>query len=124
MHEEPLRLADLTPAERIALGCMVRVAVRADGGFTREEHAAIHAWGEAHGSASEVWDAIARSATTHITEEAIHAAVVGVARWPARVLIVSAMDAVAAANGIGASERPILAFIRELWAKRAEGPFR
>jgi hypothetical protein len=120
-----LKIDELDHDERLVLGALVRLVIAADQHFSPEEQFMLAQLGLRHGSPHILVDAISASATTLIGVESIREAAMRITRRPARILIVSIMDELAACDGITTGEHALLARIRTFWADTPEaGPFR
>lgn len=112
-----MKLEDLTADERLALGGIVRLIVRADGSFSEEEEARIDRIGEELGGRDAFWKAISDSAQAFRDDETVRGAVLAVTRAEARELILDVVTGVAAADTISPSEMGLIDGIRAAWAK-------
>jgi hypothetical protein len=120
-----MKLEELEHEERLVLGALVRLVVAADQQFSPEEQYAIEQLGRRHGSSDILWAAIGDSSSKLMHVDAIREAALRITRRPARLLIVSIMDDIAACDGITAREQALLLKIRTYWADTpAAGPFR
>lgn len=112
-----MRLDELTPDERLALGGLLRLMVRSDGDFSEAEEATINALGERlAGDPARMWSAISQSAQDCPTDDAIRTAVAAVARPEARALLRDAAREVAAGDEVVASEHALLVWLDGAWA--------
>lgn len=110
-----MTLADLTEDEKLVLGALIRLMVRADGRFTEEEEQRIHEIGEAIGGAEALWRVVSDSAQRYTSEAATFAAIPTVTRQDAREMLYDVLLDVARADAITAAEERVLARLREAW---------
>lgn len=115
-----MNLAELTEAERLVLGALIRLMVRADGRFTEEEEQRIQDIGADLGDAEALWGAISDSAQTYTSEQATRAAIPTVTRPEARELLYGVLFAVATADTIAPGEQVILDALRLAWNLRGD----
>lgn len=113
-----MTLADLTAAERLALGGLVRVIIRADGSFSEEEESRIDTIGDELGGREQLWRAISDSAQAFRDDPAIRAAALAVTRPEVRELILEVMAGVAAADSISPKEMSLIDALRKEWGVR------
>lgn len=112
-----MKLEDLTADERLALGGLVRLIVRADGSFSEEEEARMDRIGEELGGREAFWKAISDSAQAFPDDAKVRAAALAVTRSEARDLILGVVTGVAAADTIAPSEMGVIDALRAAWAK-------
>lgn len=109
-------LDDLTDDERLALGGLLRMLVRADGDFSEAEEASINLVGERiGGSAGALWRLISRSAQDCPEDDGIRAAARRVERHEARLLLRSVLEEVAATDLVAEPEHQLLSWLDEIW---------
>jgi hypothetical protein len=110
-----MQLADLTVEERLVLGGLVRVIVRADGSFSKDEEARMDRIGDELGGREVFWKAISDSAQAFRDDTAIRVAARAIARPEVHALILDVLASVAAADTISANEREVIESIRREW---------
>lgn len=110
-----MMLSDLTPEERLALGGLLRLIIRADRSFSEEEETQIDTIGDELGGREELWKAISSSAQSFRDEAAIHAAALRVTRPEVRELILEVMAGLAAADSISPNEMSLIDALRKEW---------
>lgn len=110
-----MTLVDLTPEERLALGGLVRIVIRADGSFSEEEEARMDRIGDELGGRELLWKAISDSAQAFADDGAVRAAALGVRRAEARELILEVLTSVAAADSISPNELSVIDALRGEW---------
>ncbi|MBN8609433.1 MAG: TerB family tellurite resistance protein [Deltaproteobacteria bacterium] len=110
-----MNLSDLTADEKLVLGALIRLMVRADGRFTEEEEQRIQEIGADVGSAEELWRAVSESAQRYTSEAATKTAIPSVTRPEARTMIFDVLFGVATADTIAPGEQAILDSLREAW---------
>lgn len=112
-----MMLSDLEDAERLVLGALVRLIVRADGEFSTEEEERIDRIGDELGSRDGLWKAISDSAQAIPDERRVLGAAAQVRRAEARELILGVIAGVAAADTISPAEMGVIDAVRAAWAK-------
>jgi hypothetical protein len=110
-----MKLTDLTDAERLALGGLLRLMVRADGEFTEAEEHAVNELGDELGGARLLWSAISDSAQAFKTDQDVRRAGVELSRPEVRRLVLDALHRVARADSIAPGEQGILEALRSHW---------
>ena len=124
-----MNFSTLTNEERLLLGALIRLMVRADGSFSEAEEAMITTIGdeltaeatETHDRGRALWAAVSESAQHFPTDVSIRAAIPQVTRPEARELIFAVLHGVASAETIGLEERTILDALRLAWSLKDEG---
>lgn len=115
-----MELSDLTADEKLVLGALIRLMVRADGRFSEEEEQRIQDIGAEIGSPEDLWRAVSDSAQRYTSEASTRAAIPSVTRPEARGLIYDVLFSVAQADSIDAGEQLILDSLRKAWDIRDE----
>lgn len=110
-----MNLSDLTDDEKLVLGALIRLMVRADGRFTEEEEQRIHEIGAEIGSAEDLWRAVSDSAQRYTSEAATRAAIPSVTRPEAREMMFGVLFGIATADMIAPGEQTILDALRLAW---------
>ncbi len=110
-----MTLSDLTEDEKLVLGALVRLIIRADGRFTPEEEQRIQDVGADIGGAEALWRVISDSAQRYTEERSIEGALPGVTRAEARDFIYDVVYSVATADAIGKGEQLVLDLLRKAW---------
>ncbi len=113
-----MNLSDLTADEKLVLGALIRLMVRADGRFTEEEEQRIQDIGADIGSAEDLWRAVSDSAQRYTSEATTKAAIPSVTRPEARTMIFDVVLGVATADTIAPGEQVILDSLRTAWDLR------
>lgn len=108
------RLDDMTRDEQLAFLGLLRVLVRVDGEFSREEAQAMHAVARRVGSA-DFWRRMAESQAIYLTSEQVYEAARGVDRAEIRRFVYDCLDEVASVDGIDPSEAQMLTWLRHEW---------
>jgi hypothetical protein len=110
-----MKLTDLSAAERLALGGLVRLLVRADGEFTEAEEQQVDRVGEELGGARLLWSAISDSAQAFRTDQDVRRAGLEVERPEVRRLILDVLTRVALSDSLAPGEDGILQALRSHW---------
>ncbi len=111
-----MKLDDLTHAEQLVLGGLLRLLLRSDGQFSEAEEATLGRIGERiAGDAARLWKAISQSAQAYPDDAAIRASAKSVDRREARLMIRALMEEVAAGDSITEPEQQLLSWLHELW---------
>lgn len=110
-----MNLADLTKEEKLALGGLVRVIVRADGSFSEAEETRIDRIGDELGGRDAFWKVISDSAQAFPDEQGIRQATLAVTRPEARELILGVLAGIAAADTISPAEMGLIDSVRAAW---------
>ncbi|AKF09604.1 hypothetical protein [Sandaracinus amylolyticus] len=114
-----MQLQDLTAEEKLALGGLVRLIVRADGSFSDLEEARIDRIGDELGGRDAFWKVISDSAQAFPDEQGIRTATLKVTRPEARELILGVLAGIAAADTISPSEMGLIDAVRAAWSAGA-----
>lgn len=107
-------LDDLHREEKLAFLGLLRVLVRVDGEFSREEAQAMHAIARKVGSA-DFWRSMAESQSIYVTPDQVFEAARGVDRDDVRRFVYDCLLEVASVDGIDPSEEQLLAWLRHEW---------
>lgn len=111
-----MTIKDLDPAERIALGGLLRLIIRSDGDFTVAEEETVNRLGEKHlGDAAELWSLISDSAQASPTDAAIRASAAKVTRPAARAVILELVREVAAGDEVSPDEAKLIGWLESSW---------
>lgn len=110
-----MKLSQLTDDERLALGGLLRLLVRADGEFSVAEEERIDAVGDELGGKEVLWKAISESAQHFKDDQAIRRAGLGIARPEVRELVLSILESVAIADTMSPGEEGILEALKSHW---------
>lgn len=110
-----MKLLDLSDAERLALGGLLRLLVRADGEFTEAEEEQINQLGDELGGRELLWKAISASAQAFTTDQEVRRAGLGIERPEARELTLSILTRVAHSDSLSPDEQGILEALRSHW---------
>lgn len=110
-----MKLTDLTNDERLALGGLLRILVRADGEFSVAEEERIDAVGDELGGKDVLWKAISASAQHFKDDQQIRAAAMGIARPEVRDIVLSVLESVAIADTMSPAEEGILTALKAHW---------
>lgn len=110
-----MKLSDLTDTERLALGGLLRLLVRADGDFTEAEEEQINAVGDELGGRDGLWKAISDSAQAFANDQEVRRAGLGIERPPVRELTLSILTRVAHSDALSPGEQGILEALRHHW---------
>lgn len=110
-----MQLSDLTEPERLALGGLLRLLVRADGDFTEAEEEQINQIGDELGGKAALWSAISASAQSFKTDQDARRAGIEVERPAARTLILDVLTRVAHADELAPGEAGILEALKSHW---------
>jgi len=111
-----MQLDDLTRDERLALGGLLRILVRADGEFSEAEEATINRVGERlGGSSGALWRVISQSAQDYPEDDAILELARRVERPQARELLRALLEEVAAGDLVSEPEHELLAWLDDAW---------
>lgn len=113
-----MTLVDLTPEERLALGGLVRMMIRADGSFSEEEESRIDRIGDELGGREGFWRAISDSAQAFRDDAQVRAAAIAVSRAEVRELILEVLAGIAAADAISPREMSLIDALRGEWGTR------
>lgn len=109
-----MQLSDLEPDEQLALVCLSRVIVRADGTVSPTEGGAIRriamALGDAH-----YRDLFGKAVEYFPDEASLRPFLVTIQRQEARALIFHTVLELAASDVISPEEGPLLAWLEETW---------
>ncbi|GAB4209581.1 MAG: hypothetical protein OHK0013_29200 [Sandaracinaceae bacterium] len=116
-----MNLSDLTDEEKLVLGALIRLMVRADGRFTEEEEQRIQDIGAEIGGSEELWRVVSDSAQKYTSEDATRRAIPTVTRPEAREMIYDVLFGIATADMIADGEQVILDALRKAWNIRDEG---
>ena len=124
-----MNFSTLTNEERLLLGALIRLVVRADGTFSEGEENMITTIGNelaieanaARDGGQALWAAVSESAQHFPTDESIRAAIPQVTRPDARELIFAVLVGVASAETMTSAERTILDAVRLAWSLKDEG---
>lgn len=108
------QLEDLTREEQLAFLGLLRILVRMDGEFSREEAQAMHAVAKRVGSAS-FWRNMAESQAIYSSPDQVFSAARGVDRDEVRRFVYDCLHEVAAVDGIDPSEAQMLTWLRHEW---------
>ena len=109
-----MKLKDMTDAEMIALGTLVRVIVTIDGEHSLEESAQLQAVAAELGEEA-FWELIRLTGKQHHTEEIVNAQAAAVERQAARETIYGVLFRVAAAGSIVSQEGHLLDQLATTW---------
>lgn len=104
----------MTRDEKHAFLGLLRVLVRVDGEFSREEAQAMHAVARTVGSAG-FWRSMAESQSIHETPDQVFEAARGVDRDEVRRFVYDCLAEVASVDGIDPSEAQLLTWLRHEW---------
>lgn len=123
-----MNFATLTNEERLLLGALIRLMVRADGEFSEAEENMITTIGDelteeashTHDRGRALWAAVSESAQHFPTDASIRAAIPRVTRPEARELIYAVLVGVASAETISLEERTVLDALRLAWSLKEE----
>lgn len=110
-----MKLSDLTNDERLALGGLLRILVRADGEFSTAEEERIDAVGDEIGGRELLWKAISESAQHFKNDQEIRRAGIGISRPEVRELVLSVLESVAIADTMSPAEEGILVALKAQW---------
>lgn len=113
-----MKLSDLSEAERLALGGLLRLLVRADGDFTQAEEDQLNAIGETLGGKDQLWKAISGSAQAFATDQEVRRAGLEIQRPEVRALTLSLLEQVAHADGMSPGEEGIVEALRAHWGAK------
>ena len=124
-----MNFSTLTNEERLLLGALIRLMVRADGQFSEAEEAMISTIGDeltteasaTHDRGRALWAAVSESAQHFPTDASFRAAIPTVTRPEARELIFAVLPGVASAETISLAARTILDALRLAWSLKDEG---
>ncbi len=108
------KLEDMERHEQLAFLGLLRILVRMDGEFSREEAAAMHEVARRVGSAS-FWRSMAESQAIYSTPDEIFAAARAVERDEVRRFVHACLLEVASVDGIDPSEEQMLTWLRHEW---------
>jgi uncharacterized tellurite resistance protein B-like protein len=111
-----MKLDDLTTEEKLALGGLVRLIVRADGSFSEAEETRMDRIGEELGGRDAFWKVVSDSAQAFPDEQGIRAATAKISRPEARELILGVLAGIAAADSIVPSEMGLIDAVRAMWS--------
>jgi len=119
-----MNFSTLTNEERLLLGALIRLLVRADGAFSEAEETMITTIGnelaiEANAvrdGGRALWAAVSDSAQHFPSDASIRAAIPEVTRPEARELIFAVLVGVASADTASLAERTILDALRLAWS--------
>jgi uncharacterized tellurite resistance protein B-like protein len=115
-----MNLSDLTEDEKLVLGALIRLMVRADGRFTEEEEQRIQDIGADIGGSDELWRVVSDSAQKYTSEAATRHAIPTVTRQEAREMMFGVLFGVATADMVAPGEQVILDALRLAWNIRDE----
>jgi len=110
-----MKLSSLTDTERLALGGLLRLLVRADGEFSEQEEEKINALGDELGGREQLWRAISDSAQAFKTDQDIRAAGIGIERPEVRTLTLRLLKQVALSDSMSPGEEGILSALSAAW---------
>ncbi|HBQ16890.1 MAG: hypothetical protein RLP09_17605 [Sandaracinaceae bacterium] len=105
----------MNPAEWLALGGLIRLMLQADGKVTLRENAAVGDLAIRLGA--ELWTALVRAELELPSMERTREQARLVQRPEIRALIRDALEELARADGLEASERELLDWLDEIWAE-------
>jgi len=115
-----MNLSDLTEEEKLVLGALIRLMVRADGRFTEDEEQRIQDIGAEIGSPEELWRAVSDSAQKYTSEASTRHAIPSITRPEAREMMFGVLYGVATADMVAPGEQVILDALRLAWEIREE----
>ena len=115
-----MKMSDLTAAERLALGGLVRLLVRADGDFTEAEEETVNRIGEELGGAGMLWAAVSDSAQALRTDEEARRAGLAIERPEVRALVLAVLGRIARSDALAPSEEGILLALQSRWGVAAQ----
>ncbi len=110
-----MKLSDLTDTERLAVGGLLRLMIRADGDFSEQEEEKVNALGDELGGREQLWRAISDSAQTFKTDQDIRAAGLGIQRPEVRTLTLKLLRQVALSDSMSPGEEGILSALSAAW---------
>lgn len=110
-----MKLTDLSSDERLALGGLIRLLVRADGEFSVAEEERLDASGDALGGKELLWKAISASAQAFKTDADIRDAGLAIARPEVREVVLSVLESVARADTMSPAEASLIATLKTHW---------
>lgn len=110
-----MKLSDLTDTERLAVGGLLRLLVRADGDFSEQEEEKINALGDELGGREQLWRAISDSAQAFKTDQDIRAAGLAIERPEVRALTLRLLQQVALSDRMSPGEEGILSALSAAW---------
>jgi hypothetical protein len=111
-----MKMSDLSASERLALGGLVRLLVRADGDFSEAEEEAVNRIGEELGGAGLLWSAVSDSAQSLRTDQDVRRAGLAIERPEVRALVLAVLGRIAHSDAVAPSEEGILLALRAHWA--------
>ncbi len=115
-----MKLDDLTAVERLALGGLVRLMLRADGSFSEEEEGCVNTIGDELGGRDTLWRAISDSAQAFPEDGAARDAAQRIERPEARELFLAVLASIAAADAVSPAEKGMIDALRAGWSGRAD----
>ena len=112
-EDDDLRLDQLTEAERLAFGALLRILVALDGEISDEERAVLEA--QAADLGEEDYWAMIEQASEEVDAERARKLAEAVTRQPVRDLIFASLYEAATAGTITESEMLLLDELRNMW---------
>jgi uncharacterized tellurite resistance protein B-like protein len=116
-----MNLSDLTDDEKLVLGALIRLMVRADGRFSEEEEQRIQDIGAEIGGSEELWRVVSESAQKYTSEDATRRSIQTVTRPEARAMMYDVLFGVATADMVAPGEQVILDMLRRTWGIQDDG---
>ena len=110
-----MKMNEMTADERLALGTLIRVLIRIDGEYSREELTEIGAIALDLGE-DEFWEAIDQAGHADLSDEAAMERARAVTRQDARETIFGALLGLAESGGIVGNEPTMLDWLADLWS--------
>lgn len=114
-------LKDLTRDEQLALGGLVRLMIRADGVFTKEEEERVGAIGDELGGGALLWRIVSDSAQAFRSDSDVRRAGAAIERPDARELVLGILTSVAVADTVTPGEQGLIDALRAAWHRADEG---